>query len=153
MILVLAVIPHHIILARSHQLLHEGKKCRHLCSSICQFIRYHGRNNGSLQIAAHRFEEQAAVLRDFFGYQFPGTLNLVEVLHGALRIRKVVQHLVFHLVNPFQRSGYCHFRCNDFLLRLLAVLVDLLQGCGLTQYGRSQRRVGLLGKERSFTYQ
>ena len=102
MLLVLAVISRHVILARSHQLFHEGKECRHLGGGICQFIRYHGRNDGSFQIAAHRFEEQAAVLRDFLGHQFPGTLNLVEVLHGTLRIREVVQHLVFHIVNPLQ---------------------------------------------------
>ena len=126
MFFILSVRPRHVILSRSDQLLHERIECRHLGSGISQLIRNHGSNGSPLEIAPHRFQEQVAVLRDFLSHQFPGTLNLIEILHRPLCVGEVVQHLFLYTMHPVERHRHRCFCGDNLLLRLLAFLVDVL---------------------------
>ena len=135
-----------IITSGSHQLLHERIKRSHLGCGISQLVRDDCSNGRSLQVTADRFEQQAAVLRYLRGHQFPGTLNLIEILHGTLCIGKIFQHLVLHTVYPVESNRYGSLGSNDFLMSLLAFVIDILQcGC-LCKNSTRQCRVCLLCK-------
>ena len=71
-------------------------------------------------------------------------LDLVEVLHRALGVGKILKHLVLHGVNPVESHGNGGLGSYYPLLGGLALLVYAFQLGGLRYHRRRERRVGLL---------
>ena len=146
MLLILPVCPRHIVAARSHELFHERIERSHLRGRVRQLVRHDGRYRRALEVASHRFEQQAAVLRYLGRHQFPCTFDLVKVLHRTLRIGEIFQHLVLHAVYPVEGDSHGGFGGDNLLLRLSALVVQALQFQRLCRHRACQSRVYLLGE-------
>ena len=93
------------------------------------------------------------VLRNLSSNQFCSTFYLIEVLHGSLRIRQVLQHLVLYLVHPVHCYSYSRFSGNNLLLGLLTLAEQIVQHGTLCANHCRQGWVGLLCKALIREYQ
>ena len=133
-----------VVCARRDELFHERVKGGHLRRRVRQLVRYDGGYGRALDVSRDRLRQQAAVLRYLGQHQLPGTLYLVEVLHGALRVREVFEHLVLHAVYSVERQRHRRLRGDNLLLRLPALFMQVLQLRRLCHDGCGQCRIGLL---------
>ena len=144
MFLVCPVRTGDVVCARSDKLFHERVKGGHLRRRVRQFVRNDGGYGRTLYVSRDRLRQQAAVLRNLGQHQLTGTFYLVEVLHGALCVGEVFEHLVLHAVYPVERQRHRRLRGDYLLLRLPALLMQAFQLRRLCHDGCGQCWVGLL---------
>ena len=96
-------------------------------------------------MSGQRVLHQSHVLRNLHRHQLCSTLDLIDILHGTLRIGEIVQYLVLHLMHTFHGHRDGSLGSDDLLLCIVPRVVDIVQNSGLSDDGSSQGRVNLLG--------